>query len=281
MKNVLLRWASTLTLVASPLSGAIVTLIDGNTSLVVDPVDDATGDGNGAVDWVVDGQDQLQQQWFWFRKSTDTRERRINDLSAPVITTVGTNEATFAYSDGSLGISVTYELNGGPPGTYPSIDELITLTNHTRAALTLDLFQYSNFDLLGDPSDEEVFILANGTSIFQNQSDFAVIENVNTTTVPPSRIEANTFDATLSKLDDSDVDDLATAIVGFPGATDSASGDVTWAIQWSITLDPGEVLLIEKDKQLSAVPEARSFALLAGMFSLAWIALRRRGTEAA
>ena len=87
LKTVLL-YASFLALVpASAGAFHIYTLSDGNSSFRVD-----ASRQRGAFDWDVDGQDQLNQQWFWYRVGDSGPEASLDTLGCPKV--VRTSDST-------------------------------------------------------------------------------------------------------------------------------------------------------------------------------------------
>src|SRR3989442_15907678 len=70
----------------------IITLSDNNSHAQIDPTSQA-----GMSNWFVDGQNQLQQQWFWYRIGNLGGESSINTISAPAVTLVGLNTAYITY----------------------------------------------------------------------------------------------------------------------------------------------------------------------------------------
>src|SRR5262245_23066280 len=57
----------------------------------------------GMTDWLVDGVDQLNQQWFWFRIGSGP-QFDISTLGAPTITTLGTKQLTALYQTPQYGV---------------------------------------------------------------------------------------------------------------------------------------------------------------------------------
>ena len=70
----------------------------------------------------------------------------------------------------------------------------------------------------------------------------------------PSRYEVALVPAIIDKLNDGDADDL-NDVAG------PITGDVAWAFQWDISMEPGGSFLISKSKRL-VVPEPASLGLL-------------------
>src|SRR4051794_31472513 len=67
-------------LILATAANADVILSDGNSVAKIDPAS-----SNGMYYWGVQGQNQLSQQWFWYRAGAMTAESPINTLGAPSI----------------------------------------------------------------------------------------------------------------------------------------------------------------------------------------------------
>ena len=81
----------------------IVTLTDNNSIARVN-----TGTSAGMFDWLVDGQDQLAQQWFWYRVGSlvTTPESPINSISAPTISMPSVRQLTTTYANNAFSVQV-------------------------------------------------------------------------------------------------------------------------------------------------------------------------------
>lgn len=70
----------------------VVTMNDGGSTATVD-----LGSSAGMNNWTVNGQNQLNQQWFWYRTDGGIAQP-INSIGAPTVTTYtgasGINEVT-------------------------------------------------------------------------------------------------------------------------------------------------------------------------------------------
>lgn len=229
----------------------------------------------GARDWFVDGVDQLFQQWFWVRVGNDTREQRIDSLGLVGAVATDTNpfidnrpdtlSALFGNLQG-LNIELGFRLQGGNAGSGASdLAEQITIHNDSPRALTISLFQYSDFDLAGTASGDTVsFVSPNGW----RQVDPAGT-SFNETVVTPTatRYQAGLFPSIVNSLDDA-------AITTLSNSAGPLSGDVSWAFQWDFTIGAGSSVTISKDKNFGAIP-APGAALL-GMVGLSAIGWARR-----
>src|ERR1051326_7833451 len=64
----------------------IVTLVNNNSLAQINTASQA-----GMFRWTIDNQNVLNQQWFWYRAASQTREFSIDTISAPSITTPNAN----------------------------------------------------------------------------------------------------------------------------------------------------------------------------------------------
>ncbi|NOS71605.1 MAG: PEP-CTERM sorting domain-containing protein [Verrucomicrobia bacterium] len=245
------------------------TLTDLNSSASIDPSTQA-----GMYNWVIDGQDILAQQAFWFR--TAGQEFSISTISAPVNSSLGANHLKSIYANASFSLSVEYLLTGGTPlSGLASLNESIAIHNTTTLPLAFHFFQYSDFDL--GPGGDFVQL---GTNIFGkfnlanqvNSASFNFAESVSTPGADHGQV--GFFPGLLNSLNDgapTTLSDLAGPI---------GPGDATWAFQWDVILSPagqsGDTYLISKLKHVELVPEPSSIALgLMGLAGINWIRRRR------
>lgn len=249
-----------LALVAGTATGAVVTLEDRNSVVNLDNASSA-----GMTDWVVDGTDQLFQQWFWFRvDGEDTQERPINAL--PLTGNVLTDTNTFVdprpdnlalqYSGAGFTIEPSFQLRGGNAGSGRSdIGEQISIHNNRTTPLHITFIQYCDFDLNGSAGADVGEILAPlFNTVRQSEAGFALTETV--ITPGPNHFELNIFPVTRDNLDDTDIDNLN----DFAGPL--GPGDVTWAFQWDFVIDPNGSVLISKDKSIVPAPGTAAALLL-------------------
>jgi len=234
-----------------------VVLVDANSDAFIDPYSQA-----GMYDWRVEGQDQLNQQWFWYRIGSAGPEASIDAISAPTIVQPNLRQATILYSNPIFSIQIDYLLSGGAAGSGRSdVSESIRIINKSTATLDFHFFQYSDFDL-GGAGNDSVRLGQNLAGKFNEAvlSD-PLVAFTETVTVPGANHgEAAFFDTTRLKLNDAGpttLNDVAGPI---------GPGDVTWAFQWDLSIAPGGSVLISKDKylELTTIPEPAT-ALLGGM----------------
>jgi hypothetical protein len=229
------------------------------------------GDGNstasfdnttGQYSWIVDGEDQLYAQEFYFRLAGYNDEVNINTLSLLGQALTDTNTFTddrydsistlWGDSASGLEIETTFTLRGGADGSGLSdLAEQISLTNNGNETIVISFFQYVDFDL-GDDSGDDFGMIVDGNIAQQADDDFYLSETV--VTPAPHAFQMGSYTEMSDLWENGMIDDL--------NGDSSYEGDVAWAFQWNITLEVGESFLISKNK--SIVPAPGSLALLAG-----------------
>ena len=266
--------AATLAMACSLAKAApVVELKDLNSQVTID-----LGSQAGVEHWFVDDVSHLFQQWFWFRVG-ETAEKPINSLGLLFYNVTNANEnpgddtlvASFGSNEG-LKITIALLLTGGEAGSKSSdLAETIKIENKGQTALPISFFQYVDFDLNGHIFDD-VGAFPNANTVSQKSSEHGLVVSETVVTPVPSRREIAQWSTTLDKLND----DLPTNLANNTGPV---SGDVTWAFQWDRVLNPGQNLIISKDKNLKADPVPLPASVWMGRLLLGGIgitSIRRR-----
>jgi hypothetical protein len=251
--------------------GALFTLTDDNS---VAQFDTATPSNN--FNWFVDGNDQLAQQAFWYRVG-NVAEQSVHTLPIGV---QGVSDSNFdgnpdtlfvRYNGAGFRIETRYVLDGGAPGSGASdMGEQISITNTLDSPMDFHFFQYADFDL--GVADSALFTNVNSVRQFSPGSELT--ETV--VTPVPSHREIAFFPVTLNKLNDGLPTNLSDAP---PVGTVFGPGDVTWAYQWDVLIQPGQTFQISKDKNLKAgppVPEPAACSLLSLAAGIQLVRCRNR-----
>jgi hypothetical protein len=231
-------------------SSHAVTLTDGNSVADFNPATQ-----QGQFDWIVDGVNQLKQQWFWYRIG-NTPEASIDTISAPVINQPGPDQFDSTYTNPLIRIKTGYTLIGGSAGSHSStLNEQIRITNLTGTTMPFSFFEYVDLDLGGTPADLTVYFSNPNTA---HQADFG--STVSETAITDLGAintfhEVNFWPNTLTTLNDG----LPSNLNGNVGPI--GPGDLTWAFQWDFLIPAGQTVLISKGKSL--VPEPSTLILLA------------------
>lgn len=220
----------------------------------------------GMYFWSVGGQNQLNQQWFYYGIGGGP-QFAVNTISAASYTQPTANSLITTYANSLLSVSIKYVLTDGGTG-QADVAESISIHNISGSPLNLSFFQYSDFNLGGTPGGDTLFM--DNQNAFQQKGLTAIAEGI----IDPAadHFEANTTGgptSTLAKLN------TTSGLILSDSA--AASGDVTWAYQWLyLPLGVNETRDILKDKQLqvSLIPEPSTMALLA--VGMGVLALRKR-----
>jgi hypothetical protein len=238
-------------------------LTDSNSTVKIDPTSQT-----GMYQWIVDGANYADKQWFWYRTSSMSAEQSIDTLPYCTTSYNTPSEGVLTYTNSSdLKVQLTISLLGGSSGSNTAdIMEGIRLYNLTGSSLTVSFFEYNHFKL----SDNQDTVAFQGNNhVIQTGPVFNVAENFNeaesVVTGKPLH-EAKLFPTTINTLNDS-------SITALGGDNTAGPGDVTWAFEWDLNIAPHGTAIISKDKILY-VPEPSSIMLLA-LFGFC-LALARR-----
>jgi hypothetical protein len=264
--------------ILSGISGAspIYTLSSGNSSVGID-----VGSQTGIYNWTVDGQNQLNQQWFWYRTASSGPAASVDTIGAPAVTWLNNyNILQTTYANSQFSITVLYSLVGGSPGSGTSdLTEQISIRNLVNNPLTFDFFQYADFNLGGTPNNDTGELDKNGKKyggVTQYNSpgcrvsedvDAAVSQSANFGQIGIGSGAASTILNLLKKPGFTHLNDQ--------NNTPPGGGNVNWGLEWDANIASGGTLIISKDINIAGVvpavpvPESAPWGfVLIGLLSL-------------
>jgi hypothetical protein len=256
-----------------PALAANVLLSDGNSTATIDPTSTA-----GVEDWTINGVNQLNQEWFWFRAGSQKGQSSLNSLGVPSITPEGNGATELVYgSSSSLQITVIYSLVGGLDTSKSSdLGDTIEIANNTSKSMKFSFFQYANFNL-GDSTTGQTVTIA-------GPSDRATVQGngyqaVTVASPTPSEFEANVYPNLLNQISSGSTSATLT------DAASTLAGDGEWGYEWTMTLPSCGAEVITVDQAISgstvSVPEPVSGPIaLLGLGGLFMNRPRRRDEDA-
>ena len=238
-----------------------------------------TGTGNlGMNSWtVLNGQNQLNQQWFWYSVN-GSAPQPINTIGGLSVTPNGANDLTVTYQNSLLSVNVDYTLTGnGASSGSADIMEYIWIDNVSLdQTANVSFFQYSNFNLLNNNNNTVSISGSPGayTGAFQSTGTPGGTGIAEVLLAPP----ANHGETALVPTTLNELNNPLNSNFNLSDNTSAVTGNVSWAFQWDATLNPGDEEDISKDKGLKVmtVPEPTSMALIALGIGALGLARRRQ-----
>jgi hypothetical protein len=229
----------------------------------------------GLSSWTVNNQNQLQQQWLWYRVGNDPQASIDTlTLSSWLQPDASTLETTYTDLSSQFSLSIKYSLSGNS-GNY-LLGEQIVVNNTSSLTMPLDfhLFQYSDFNLSGGNNTAQITqdplfhrfneaVQQAGVSGFQAA---VTVPGANHAEVGLTTDAANT----LSKLN-------GPSAVNLSDVTGPVTGDATWALQWDLLINQGAATTIGEqiNLQVASVPEPATLALIS-LGLACWVLPKRR-----
>jgi len=238
-----LACGAALLLTIAPIASAdLIKLVDGNSSVLLD-----TSSSAGDYSWRVDHQNQLFKQWWYIQIGEGATAIAIDQIgSVGPITNLSANHYEQTYAGQGIEITLYQTLSGGLSGSGKSdLAEGLRINNTSGEAISIRLFEYSDFDLAGTPDDDSVTLLYPNYWVQSDPTGPAYSET--SVTPIPTAAEAALYPSTLANI-------LSIPGYTLSGITTAGPGDVAWAWQWDSVLDVDDSLLISKDKRLEMTP---------------------------
>ncbi len=218
----------------------------------------------GVNSWSVDSVNHIFEQWFWIRNGTSGPEVSIDTFTrGTTMTTDGDGDGDIdtlnvKYSDEKcLTVEITWTLKGGPAGSGAStISESIVIESTTPGPICpkdTHFFQYSDFDIAGEFSDDVTSILSSAPGVFDTAKQTNGLALGGATTISetvaftiPDHHEVDIFPIIKSKLADGGSTTLA-------DSTGPVEGDGSWAFQWDFSLESDPIFTIEICKRIGPI----------------------------
>jgi hypothetical protein len=237
------------------------TLTDGNSSVSLTP-----GSSIGMNNWSVDGQNQLNQQWFYYTLGNSSVAAPINTLALGTPVQPSASLLNTTYTGAGFSLQAVYSLVGGALGSGSSdLGEQIKIQNTSSSSLTFHFFQYADFNIGGSADSTVVQLGKNIRGLFGealvSSGNIAISENVDAGISPGANHgEAAIFNSTLGNL---------TTVAGYTLNDNvlAGPGHATWAFEWDATIGVNGTLIISKDLNIQGVtitpaPEPATWAMV-------------------
>ncbi|HXR45889.1 MAG TPA: PEP-CTERM sorting domain-containing protein [Candidatus Limnocylindrales bacterium] len=255
-------------------ANAQVVMADGGSTATINTGNTGT---LGMNSWtVLGGQNQLNQQWFWYSINGGAVQA-INTIGGLTVTDNGDGplgyDVVVTYANSTLSANVEYTLsgNGASSGTA-DMTEKIWIDNLSGSTINnLNFYQYSNFNLL----------MNNNNTVNISGSPGAYQAAMQTTGGPGGTgigeviVSPYAINAEAGLAVPTLTDVTSGALNGNMGPV---SGDVAWAFEWTASLVAGGELNISKDKGLSVsvIPEPSILAFVVLGIGALGLSLRRK-----
>jgi len=267
--------ASLLGAAAMPANASVINLSNGDSSLSINPASNA-----GVDNWTVDGTNQLNKEWFWFRVGSSGPQSSIDSLTLTSQTALSTNggsnnwaNVTYADIAQAFQLSVTFQLSGGQAHSGTAdLAETIQITNTGTSNLSYHFFDYTSMALAGHSGGQNVSLT--GLNTATQSTTGGTSQTV--VSAPAAEDEAGLGTGSsfplLSALE-------TTSGLTLSGSTTGTDVNGEWAFEWDPILKPGQSYLITVDKQICTVPEPTSSLALLGMGGIFISRPRRRDED--
>jgi hypothetical protein len=240
-------------------------------------IDIASGPG-GVYDWQVDGVNQLNRHWFYYRVGSTGPEYPIEHINgSPKINAVPNPfmaRLDVSYTNSNYSVRTFYQLVGQSAGSgNAQLSESITVANASSSSLEFHFYQYSDFDLGGVSGNQTVQFYTNEINgqyykVIQHLGSSSVFERVDSEAPPIGHVEAAEYDQTLASLTDANPTTLSDVISAGPE-------NVTFAYEWDVVLTAaGQAGSSFQISKILSVPEPSASALVS--LGLVTVALLRR-----
>ncbi len=254
-------------MVAEQAQGASYLLTSQNSTINLD-----LGTSAGMRDWTVDGTDQLNQQWFWYRVGPVGPQSDVTQITtSPFVSTPNSRQLTAVYTNNVLtyGVRLDYTLAGQAAGSGKSgLTETVRIYNFSSSPLDFHLFMYSDFMVGGATQlgNQYVTIGNDGlgdSTVLQSLGNLGVATNSFVGMTAANRYEAALYPQTYNAL---------TTGLGYSLNNNASAGPghVTWALQWDLTIPANSSIPLSLLDNLQVPEPSLGGLVLLGLGLCAW-----------
>jgi len=235
----------------------------------------SVGTNGISQNWTVDGVSQMTYQALFYRVGSAGGESILGGISSSPSVTFNQvpnvlSSLDITYANAAYSVRTLFQLSGNTAGSgKANLNQTITVQNLSGNPLDFHFFQLNDFDLNNVYGGQTAQVHFDGLlqpyKITQTDGVRTATETVNANSAPVGHYEVSLYPA----LENSLTDSLPTTLAD---TTAAGPGDVAFAYQWDMVLQPNQSLTISK--LMSIVPEPATGSLvLAALGVIAW---RRR-----
>jgi hypothetical protein len=252
-------------------------LQDGNSSVTINPTSPT-----GISNWSVNGQNQINTEWFWYRTGSSGGQLSFDTLGTPTEQLIdeksdGENDFALLTYPAKNGIQVTLELTltGGTAASATSdlLDSVI-ISNQSNSPVNYHLFEYGNFNLGGVTTGQTMTIADGDTATdVGNGHQVQVMANSGI----PSEYEASLFPTQFNSVSST------SSPAALTDASSAGPGDGEEGFEWDATIGANKSLVVAIDNDMSGaiqtVPEPTSAVAVLGLTGICLTRPRRRDDD--
>ena len=225
------------------------------------------------------GSDNIFLSSYYLRLEGQDGEGTFQDqFGDPVVSQPSEDRLSLSYSSGAIEGRLDYAIFGDLQPGRSIMQRSATITNQGTETLNFTLFDYTDLDILFDPTNQRDTASLTEPGVIETNSASAPISIVSTVTPTPDQYQITDF-LTLFFAFRADTDG-ATTLPNTPGLGapfPAEPGDNAFAFGWEVALAPGESFTTTHSSVLTALPLPATLPLM--MVGLAALALVRRRLE--
>lgn len=178
------------------------------------------------------GNDHVYQQWWWYRVGGTGPE---TVFPTPTSQTYQGNQATLTHALPQFDAQLQLTVTDGTANASGSLVQQMAVTNTSGGPITLHLFSYVDFDVLGAGGDAAAFVGGDPTHMRVTDTTGAYSDFLG---VDADAYQVTIFATLRTALQDATTTNLNNTGVPF------GPGDFTGAFQWTLDLAAGEEMSI-------------------------------------